>query len=123
VGQDEQPRSGSFIGYLIVLARLPIGLVGVITVTLFYFLWLVLESAVALLAFPVAAIVVNQQWIQSSWLGRYPVAIREFARGRFKLLRGIWAWVTDPMEAVDLSIEVGSQPCRRPGGRGRAGGD
>jgi hypothetical protein len=108
VGHEDGPRRESpVIGYLIVAARVPVGLLGALLVALFFAVWFALEIAVALIAFPVAAVTANQAWIRGSWLGRFPIALREFSRERFKYMRVIWTWVADPAQAVDLNIEGG----------------
>lgn len=107
MGQDDEQRDTPVVGYLIVASRVPVGLLGGIVVVLFFAAWFALETTVALVAFPVAAVTANQQWIKQSWLGRFPIAYREFSNERFKFLRVIWNWVTDPAQAVDLNVEVG----------------
>lgn len=107
MGRDDEQRDAPVIGYLIVASRVPVGLFGGTVVVLFFAAWFALETVVALVAFPVAAVTANQQWIKQSWLGRFPIAYREFSNERFKFLRVIWNWVTDPAQAVDLNVEVG----------------
>jgi DNA-directed RNA polymerase subunit RPC12/RpoP len=98
----ESIRRTGAIGYLIVAFRVPIGSFASVVLTLSFLGWLVLETIVALMTFPWAAVLANQAWVRGSWLGRFPIALRTFSRDRFAPLRDLWRWVTDPMEAVDL---------------------
>jgi len=111
---DGQQREASSIGYLIVAFRVPIGTVGSVVVTLFFASWLLLETAVALMAFPLAALFANQAWVRASWLGRFPIALREFSRDEFKYLRRIWRWVGDPKEMVEFDVELPGSESQSP---------
>lgn len=103
MGADNEPqRETPAIGYLVVASRVPIGVLGIGVVALFFLVWLILELVVALIAFPVAAVFANQAWIRGSWLGRFPISLREFARDGFKPIWVVWKWVTDPMESLDF---------------------
>lgn len=103
--EESQQRQAPVIGYLIVVIRVPFGVIGSLVVILLFAGWFVLETAVFLLAFPVAAVITDQAWIQGSWLGRFPISLREFASNRFQYLRAIWNWVTDPRRTIHKSAD------------------
>lgn len=110
-------RSGTHpIGCLVVAARLPVGVVGIGFVLLFFLLWFVSELLVATLAFPVAAVFTSQTWIRDSWLGRFPISLRAFAAGRFGPVRAIWGWVGDPKTGAEASTAEPREPAVPAGG-------
>lgn len=98
-------RDTSLIHYLIVLTRIPVGLILSVAVTLFFLGWLVIETGIILLTFPFAAIVANSVWIKDSWMGRYPNSLRSFVGGRFKPVHLIWSWATDSEQSIELETE------------------
>src|SRR4051812_4501252 len=81
---EDKLRESALIGYLIVAARVPVGILAIVVVTLFFIWWLVLEFAIAMIAFPFAAVFANHRWIRESWLGQFPMSLREFSRDGFK---------------------------------------
>lgn len=130
MGQEEsQQRQAPITGRLIIVVRSPFGVLGSLVVVLFFAGWFVLETAVFLLAFPVAAVITDQVWIQRSWLGRFPISLREFASSRFKYLRAIWNWVADPRRTIRRSADragvaegtVEATPVQESGGHRRLG--
>ena len=104
--KGENQRDISIVDYLIVIFRLPIGLLGMLIVVAFFAVCFTLESVVAIVAFPIAALVATRKWIQQSWLGEFPISIHEFTRDRFKHIRGIWGWVMDPTQGLNDDIEL-----------------
>jgi hypothetical protein len=103
---DSQPEDFSLIHYLIVTMRIPVGLILSVALTLCFGGWLVLETAVIVITFPLAAIVTNGAWIQRSWMGNYPNSVRHFVGDRYRTMRGIWSWVTDSNRTIDPDAEL-----------------
>jgi hypothetical protein len=104
--EDSELGESSTLKYLVVASRILPGLIGCFFLILFFGGWLLLETLVALVAFPIAAVLFNQRRIKQSWLGRFPIAMRAFSCDRFKYVRTIWEWVRDPAQAIDLETKL-----------------
>ena len=64
--------------FLVVCMRLPFAVISTAVIAIFYLIWLAIETPVALVLFPLCAVVKNARWLQTHWPGTFPVALRRF---------------------------------------------
>lgn len=74
---------------IITLIRFPIGIVGILIVSCFYFLLFPFELIVALLALPFSALLMKREDYRVSWLGSFPNTLKKLLR----VISGILNWI------------------------------
>jgi len=76
---------------LITIVRLPLGIIAIVIISIFWCLMFPLESLVVLISLPFLSVVMNRTQIKESWVARYPVSLKKIAEKR----QLIWNWIVD----------------------------
>ena len=108
------------IDSMIVICRVPVGLISTLAIFFVFTLTFMVETVVVFVCFPLLAIFGNRSTIQDSWFANYPNTLRKFfsfdekvivkkpslsgiereeitqMQGGFKMLKKIWTWVFTP---------------------------
>jgi hypothetical protein len=74
-----------------------------------YSVWLLVETLVAMVVFPIRAIFEDEASIRDSWLGRYPNAFTGCLDEGLPSVTRIWEWVMDPSSKIDLELDGDSE--------------
>ena len=74
---------------LITAIRFPIGLLGIVIVTIVRVLAFPIEALLAALLFPIAALTWSRSELRTSWLGTFPNTIRDIPTNN----KDIWDWI------------------------------
>ena len=92
-------RSTDSVDALISIIRLPIAVVATVFFFLFHVVVFVLESLVALVAFPFAVVLMSRNELKQSWFATYPNGWHGLDNDSFSIvgflsgLSRIWEWV------------------------------